>query len=358
MPHQAEAATSPGPPPSRGKPSALPPIATGAITRLAAAHAASAGVDVRPLLRRVGLGAGQIKDPHARIGAASQVAFLRLAAEALDDELLGFRLAKDFEFREIGLLYYVMASAPTLRDAFLHGGRYGAITNEGVASTCSRIGDVRVRLAYVGVARHADRHQAEFWMTGLVRIARQLTRRRLRPLGLSLIHPRCEASQRFEVFVGCPVTFEAARDELVLSAEPADEALAGADPYLHELLRGYCEEALRHRGRPSESLRTRVENAVAPLLPHGRPRVSAIAEALGMSQRTLSRRLADEGLNFGHILEEMRRDLAHHYLRDCRLPICRVAWLLGFQEVAAFSNAFRRWAGCSPTQMRESHGKG
>jgi AraC-like DNA-binding protein len=358
MPREAGAAGPPRPTARHGQPPALPPSATGAISRLAALRAESAGVDLLPLLRRAGLGADRIADRHARVGADEQVAFLRLVADALGDELLGFHLAEGFELREIGLLYYVMASAPTLRDAFLHGGRYGAITNEAVASSCSRAGDVRIRLAYVGVARHADRHQAEFWMTGLVRIARQLTRRRLRPLGLSLTHPRCAASHRFEAFVGGPVTVEAAVDELVLAAGPGDEALAGADPYLHDLLRGYCEDALRLRGRLAESLRTRVENAVAPLLPHGRPRVGDVARVLGLSQRTLSRRLAGEGLTYERVLEEMRRDLALHYLRDPSLTVSRIAWLLGFREVAAFSNAFRRWTGCSPTRMREGQADG
>lgn len=352
MPVEAGSAGPPGPPRQSG----LPPSATGAIARRAVARAVHAGVDVGSLLRRAGLSASRIEDRNARVGAGNQVAFLELVAEALGDDILGFHLAEGFELREIGLLYYVMASAPTLRDAFLHGGRYGAITNGAVATSCSRTSDVRVRLSYVGVARHADRHQAEFWMTGLVRIARQLTRRRLRPLGLSLTHPHREASHRFEAFVGCPVTFGAAADELTLPAGPRDETLADADPYLHDLLRNYGEEALRRHGRPEVGLRTRVENAVAPLLPHGRPRVAAAAGILGISQRTLSRRLAADGLTYERVLEDMRRDLAMHYLRDQGLSISRIAWLLGFQEVGAFTHAFRRWTGQTPTAARSGSG--
>ncbi|TFZ55089.1 AraC family transcriptional regulator, partial [Methylorubrum sp. Q1] len=83
-----------------------------------------------------------------------------------------------------------------------------------------------------------------------------------------------------------------------------------------------------------------------------RSRISRIAQTLGTSQRTLSRRLTEEGLSFESVLEEMRRDLALRYLRDTRLSISRIAWLLGFREATAFTHAFRRWTGRSPTEAR------
>lgn len=267
----------------------MPPSTTGGIVRLAITRAVRQGVDLRSLLRRTGLTARQVKDRQARIPAAGQITLLGLAAEALGDELLGFHLAEEFDLREIGLLYYVMASVPTLRHAFANAGRYCAITNEAVALTCSRTADMRVRLEYVGVARYADRQQAEFWIASLVRIARQLTATRLAPVGLALMHPRCPESDLMETWLGCAVEFSAPADEILFPAMVGDGPLAGADPYLHRLLESYCEEALGQRHRPAERLRTRVENVLVPLLPHGRPRMDAIARTLGLSQRTLSR---------------------------------------------------------------------
>jgi AraC-like DNA-binding protein len=336
----------------RPAPPSMPPSATGALARLAVTRAAASGIDIQPLLCRADLSERQIKNPHARIGAANQAALVGLLAEALGDNLFGFHLGQGFELGEIGLLYYVMASAPTLRDALARAQRYGAITNEGIAPICGQGGEVRVRVSYVGLARHAARHQVEFWMTGLVRVARQLTGLRLSPVHLALCHPRHAGAREIEAFLGCAVTFDAPTDEVRFPSTAGNAALAGADPYLHDLLLGYCEEALTHRARPAESLRTRVENAVTPLLQHGRPRIAEIARVLGTSQRTLSRRLAEEGLTFERVLEEMRRDLALRYLRDARLSISRIAWLLGFQEVTAFTHAFRRWTGRTPTEAR------
>ncbi|ARO54925.1 AraC family transcriptional regulator [Methylorubrum zatmanii] len=335
---------------SRAAAPSMPPSATGALARLAVARAAASGIDVQPCLSRAGLSERQIKNRHARIGATNQAALVGLLAEALEDDLFGFHLGQSFELGEIGLLYYVMASAPTLRDALCRAERYAAITNEGIAPIYSQSGEVRV--SYVGMAPHAARHQVEFWMTGLIRVAQQLTSLRLSPIHLTLCHPRHAGAREIEAFLGCAIAFDALVDEVQFPSAAGNAVLTGADPYLHDLLLGYSEEALAHRVRLAESLRTRVENAVMPLLPHGRPRISEIARALGTSQRTLSRRLTEEGLSFENVLEEMRRDLALRYLRDTRLSISRIAWLLGFREATAFTHAFRRWTGRSPTEAR------
>jgi AraC-like DNA-binding protein len=71
-----------------------------------------------------------------------------------------------------------------------------------------------------------------------------------------------------------------------------------------------------------------------------------------MSERTLARKLSDEGLNFTEILQQLRRDLAVRYLDDRKLHVSKIAWLLGFHEVSAFTHAFRRWTGKTPSQMR------
>ena len=122
--------------------------------------------------------------------------------------------------------------------------------------------------------------------------------------------------------------------------------------YLNELLLKSCEAALADRKGETSQLRTRVENAISSLLPHGRVLVEDVARSLGMSERTLARRLSDEGLNFTEILHQLRRDLAIRYLDDRKLHVSKIAWLLGFQEVSAFTHAFKRWTGKTPSKMR------
>ncbi len=127
--------------------------------------------------------------------------------------------------------------------------------------------------------------------------------------------------------------------------------MANADPYLNRLLVDACEQALSVRRRAAGSFAARVENVLAPLLPHGEARATTVAAQLGLSPRTFARRLADEGLTFSRLLNRLRLDLARRYLVQEGLSISKVAWLLGYQEVGAFSHAFRRWTGKSPREV-------
>ena len=119
-----------------------------------------------------------------RIGVASQIKFLELAAKALKDPLLGFRLARDGELRQIGLLHYLAASSETLGDAMDRVQRYSSIANAGLVLKCSVDRNFTIALRYAGVARHSDRQQMECFVTMLVRFCRASTHRRLNPIGV------------------------------------------------------------------------------------------------------------------------------------------------------------------------------
>jgi AraC-like DNA-binding protein len=153
-------------------------------------------------------------------------------------------------------------------------------------------------------------------------------------------------------FMGCDVVFGADTDEVEFPGAAQQMPVAGADPYLNELLIKYCEEARTRRDAGRGAFRVDVENAIAPLLPHGKARAAEIARLLGMSPRTLARRLAAEGLTFAGVLNELRVDLSRRYLQDEDLTISEVAWLLGYREVSAFTHAFKRWTGKTPRQAR------
>jgi AraC-like DNA-binding protein len=87
-------------------------------------------------------------------------------------------------------------------------------------------------------------------------------------------------------------------------------------------------------------------------LPHGQARRDVVAQKLGLSPRTLGRKLSADGISFARILEELRIGLAKRYLSERGLSISRIAWLLGYTEVSTFSHAFRRWAGRAPRADR------
>jgi AraC-like DNA-binding protein len=328
------------------------PMAGGGLSRLAIARLESAGVPVAPFLKRVGLTPEVIADPEERLSVRSQVALLDEAAVALKDDGLGFTLAREFDPRELGLLYYVMASSQTLGDALKRVARYSKITNDAVVVGYREGNRLIISLSYSGVPRHSDRHQIEFCMFAVLRLCRVLTGQNLVPQHFWISHHRSGANSEMARFVGTKVEFGADKDEFALNLDARELPLIHADTHLNDLLLKYCEVALADRRGDISQLRTRVENAISSLLPHGRVLVEDVARSLGMSERTLARRLSDEGLNFTEILQQLRRDLAVRYLDDRKLHVSKIAWLLGFNEVSAFTHAFKRWTGKTPREMR------
>jgi Arabinose-binding domain of AraC transcription regulator, N-term len=286
------------------------PMAGGGLSRLAIARLESAGVPVAPFLKRVGLTPEVIADPEERLSVRSQVALLDEAAVALKDDGLGFTLAREFDPRELGLLYYVMASSQTLGDALKRVARYSKITNDAVVVGYREGNRLIISLSYSGVPRHSDRHQIEFCMFAVLRLCRVLTGQNLVPQHFWISHHRSGANSEMARFVGTKVEFGADKDEFALNLDARELPLIHADTHLNDLLLKYCEVALADRRGDISQLRTRVENAISSLLPHGRVLVEDVARSLGMSERTLARRLSDEGLNFTEILQQLRRDLA------------------------------------------------
>jgi AraC-like DNA-binding protein len=329
------------------------PSAAGLLSRLACARALSAGIDVAPLMVKAAVTRQQVEDQSVRLAVNGQIKFVELVADALHDELLGFHLGCAYDLREIGLLYYVLNSSKLLGDALRRAERYSSIINEGV---CLRLrgngNDLALTSTYVGVKRLSDRHQMEFWITSLVRICRQLTNRHLLPSRVRLVHRHNGGAATLERFLGCEVEFGADTDEVAFSETVKQLPVVCADPYLNNLLIKYCDDARSHRRAGRLTCRVAVENAVAPLLPHGKAGMGDIARHLGMSPRTLERRLRSEGLTFDDILSELRCDLAKRYLREKDLPISKIAWLLGYREAGGFTRAFKRWTGRTPREAR------
>jgi AraC-like DNA-binding protein len=328
------------------------PTANGAITRLAYAKAKAAGLDLGPILKKAGLTPIQIETPNTRLMVRDQIRFLDLVADALHDDFLGFHLASEFDVREIGWLYYVAASSETIGQALARSARYSSIVNEGISLTYSDNGDVSVTIRYVGVSRHLDRHQIEFMVTALIRVVRRLTGHQLIPSRVTFIHRRDSISTDFQSFFGGGLEFGTEADRVTFAAKVKDMPVATADPYLNNLLVTYCEEALSRRPGGRGAFRASVENAIVPLLPHGKVRAGDVARRLGMSRRTFARRLSAEGLTFSGVLGSLRSDLAKRYFADEDISISEIAWLLGYQEVSAFTHAFKRWTGKTPREAR------
>ncbi len=138
----------------------------------------------------------------------------------------------------------------------------------------------------------------------------------------------------------------------MLARQTLETALPNADERLLAILEPYAADIAALRGRLTASLRVAVENEIQKQLPNGPIRIDIVAAALGASSRSLSRRLSEEGATFSDILDDLRRTLALQYLADPTLTVDRTAALIGYGDVGAFTHAFRRWTGYSPSQLR------
>ena len=330
------------------------PTVSGYITRAAYTRLKDAGVDVNRMLKNAKLTKRQIDEPSARLSARSQINFLQLAATAIGDEYLGIRLAQSFDLRELGLLYYVQASSDVLGDALQRAARYSTIINESVQLEYRAGKNVSIAFKYLGVSRHTDQQQIEFFVTTLLRICRQLSGRRVLPIRIQLVHRRKSFPAEFQRLAGCKIEFGKPVDEITFPKSIEHTPLLGADPYLNLMLIKFCDQVVSSRATKSGAWRSKLENVVAPLLPHGKANLAATAESLGVSRRTLARRLSSEGLTFTRVLEKLRSDLAKQYLKENDLSVSTIAWLLGYREISAFTRAFKRWTGMTPRRMRPS----
>ena len=310
-----------------------------------------AKIDPKPLLAKADISLLKLGEEPKRVGAESQIRFLDIAAEALGDSALGLHLAQNFDLRECGMLYYVLAASPNLGEALRNLARYLAVSNESIRLGVSERKKSTVLAVNYKIPRHTDRLFAEYGYAVVVRACRELTDRNISPKAVTFIHGRNTNKAEFDRFYGCPVRFNATADTMIFPTEFLSIPILTSDKHLLQILKDACEEVLAKRVKVSSTLRSMVENEIVQLLPHGKAQVEKVASNLGMSNRTLARRLSEEGTSYAAILDELRRGLSARYLKDPALSLNQIAWLLGYSMVTSLNHAFRRWTGRSPKAM-------
>ena len=310
------------------------------------------GLDTAALLREVGLERPRLFRTDGRIPYAKHVALLEGAAAVARDDTFGFQFGGTRDLRDAGLLGYVGLSAATFGAGLRNVQRYMRVMSEGVQLTIKPDStETLVHVDTVDPRFRTSRQLFEFGLALLVRWCRLMTGRTITPVWVGLRHERLTNRDEFRRFFGCPVHFGRGQNVACLSSRDLSLPLATADERLNRLLRTYCEETLARRDQVAV-LSQEVERAIAAHLPAGRAQLDTVAAELGMSKRTLSRRLSDEEISFGEIRERLRRDLALRYLEDPTLNLAQIAYLLGYSEVSAFNHAFRRWTGSTPSVFR------
>ena len=315
---------------------------------------AQQGYPVKQLLTQAGLSERDLQGKDARISFAKSAAFFELAAETTENSNLGFEFAQSRDTRDAGLLGYVGLNSPTVKDALKNLSRYRRVMSDALEINVDEL-ETSGTLHWWrrGLAPARYRQYMEFGTTNLIRGLREVTKRRLKPVRVTFAHPRNARIKEFERFFGCPVEFGRRTNLIELSQTDLRAPLIEADKRLLDVLRGYCVEVLaKHRERLPSLIET-VERPIVDRLSTAEAKIDIVAQELGMSSRSLSRALAKLGTSFHVIVETLRKDLAHKYLKQSDLTLKEITFLLGYTDISSFHHAFKRWTGKTPKQVRD-----
>jgi AraC-like DNA-binding protein len=312
----------------------------------------AARIATDPILKRAGLTRRQVSDPDAKIPFHKHAALLTLAAEATGDACFALHLSLDVHPRQAGILGYILLNSSTLGDALRNLQRYHHVLSEGWELELKIDGGEAALLGRVVDPLVEDERQvAEGALSLLLHICELITKTKITPIRAEFRHGKPKEAQPIRQRFGCPIRYGQDRVALVVKRELLDNVVEAADDELLKILRCYCRLILGARPK-ADNFIFEVQQLITSLLPSGQPKIDAVAQELGMSSRTLTRRLAEDGLTYKGILDEVRRRLALQYLKDRRINPKQAAYLLGYSEVPAFYHAFRRWTGSSPMQHR------
>jgi len=312
-------------------------------------------MDVGQLVLDAGLTEAQIDDPDERLPGENVARLWSLAVARSEDPLIGMRAAQAVPFGAYRVIDFLAASAATVGEGITRVARYFPLINSVLELRVNEdhAGEIAVQLINPRDPGNLPRPYAEFALVVTVLHCRgangfdwPLTR-------VELAYPPQPDHAEYERVFGCPVQFDALRTAFVLATATWNQPSHGASSELLRTLEDHADRLL------STLRATEIEAVVARCVMEemrgGDPSLPHVAKRLGMSARTLQRKLQLENVSFADVLDRTRKHFASRYLQERGLQLTEIAYLLGFSEQSAFTRAFQRWYGVSPTQYRATN---
>ena len=310
------------------------------------------GADVEALLGRLGLSEERLLLPEARIPHESWIDLMEAGQAVTGDPHFGLHAAAQLVPGLLHLLGHLAGSERTAGEAYAVAARYLRVLHEGITIALDRDGDnVSCRLV-TAEALHLPPIATEFFLANWVCYGRKI----IGDVDIELTevrftHPARTQIDEYRRAFQSRVVFGAERNELIFPAWNLELPMANADPVLAAVLAEKIERLLAQFS-DQPSLGSRVREWLIAQLQGGSPQIDALAAHLHMSERTLRRRLREEGTTFKRILDEVRRELAIGYVQERLLSTGEIAFLLRYSEPSAFQRAFKRWTKLTPSEYR------
>jgi AraC-like DNA-binding protein len=339
--------------PSRAKPAvACDSTVSVRVLQPFARYLATLGVDCDGWLRGHGLTLATLKERDLRL-PHPQFTTLMLEAVALSgDPAIGLHAAHCDEPGDFDVLEYAAANSATVGEALQLAGRFMALMHDGISLELSVAPPLAaLRLRAVGNVEHVPAG-TEFLFASLLAYGSRSVGYPTRPLRVEFAHPAPADRDLYES------TFREARfgcDEnaMWLNAAALDLPHRAPDPSLLQILTNHADALLRQLSPRSSGFAERVRATIAETLLAGNSGAEQVARKLGVSLRTLHRRLAEEGTSHGDLVDDVRRTQAMLHLSSSRFSIGEISFLLGFAHPNGFHKAFKRWTRMTPAQYRE-----
>lgn len=296
-----------------------------------------------------------LRGPDALVLADEHLAVARVLFED-PRETLGIELAQALPLEVTGLWGFLLRSSSTFGDMLRRGERYMRVVNryrefelEDRGTQCA------MRCPHPDPSPYGPRGQVVCTLLGhWIAWGRQLTRARLAVDEVRLRWSGPKDREPFERFFLAPVQFGATEDVLLLSEEVMSLPLVESTPELGKQFEAYAATLVR-RMAPQSGLVERVREEIAQGLLTGSAGEGAVARRLALTVRTMHRRLEEADTSFRKIRDALLRERAEELLREGRVPIGEVSYLLGYGEPSNFHRAFRRWTGLTPTEWRAAN---
>ena len=312
--------------------------------------------DKAALYASVGLTEAEAADPGALAPAADYYALLETIAESEWPDLrFHMRVCAAMRCEEFGAVGLALKSAPTLRHGFQRMGRYTRIHNKVSAFAVEDKGGVycwthqRPQPARLGNFLSNEAALATF-----VTLCREASAPGLTPVRVQFAHRRGGNIDALVEHFGIEPVFGAEIDGMQFAIGDVDRPNPLGDAGIWGFFSDHLDRVLPPEENAEDRLQKKVIEVVAPLLSGGVPPLAEVAGRLGMSGRTLQRRLSDAGATYQALVEEARRDLARQLISGSRYSLTEISFLTGFSEQSAFTRAFKRWEGQTPRAFRQA----
>jgi AraC-like DNA-binding protein len=325
------------------------------VADIATANAPSKAARRRALCKSVGIDADAPPAPKQMIRDTAFFNFLEhIAHEYRDGRSIAIRTGASMRCDDYGAFGLAFKSAVNLRGSFQRVARYGKVVSSIANYTVEPgNGSAFMALRPDEETRLGLRMTNELAVAAATALSREVCQQDFSPVAVLFSHEEPENLSAGKAHFRCPVYYGADRDGLEIPDELLDAGNRLGDARISEFFDTHLEQELAQFAGDAR-LERRVRIQIAQALSEGAPKISDISARLGMSSRTLQRRLAGQGHAYQDLVDTARRDLAEQLLRRTEFALAEIAFLTGYAEQSTFTRAFKRWHGQTPASFRRT----